>query len=103
MIGTCRQLTVTYLHAQALIVLLTIPSSIAAVCQRVRIIAVITEMLQASWHEQCAYLKGEPSAEHEDQDKLKILVNGPQRLHSPVSICYKEVECGRRQYLVREQ
>lgn len=39
-----------------------------------------------------AYLEGKPCAEHEDQNELKVLVDGPQGLHSALSIGDKECE-----------
>ena len=50
-----------------------------------------------------AYLEGQPCRKHEHQHKLKVLVNGPQRLDSSVSVVHEEVERGGSQDLVRKQ
>ena len=52
---------------------------------------------------QSSHLEGQPCAEHEHQHKFKVLVDGPERLHSPISVCDKEVQGGRRQNLIREE
>jgi len=39
------------------------------------------------------YLEGQASTEHKDQDKFKILINGPKRFNSPFCIAYKEIQC----------
>jgi len=50
-----------------------------------------------------ANLEGESCREHEHQDELKVLVDGPKRLHCPVGVRNKEVESRGRQDLVAEE
>ena len=49
------------------------------------------------------YLERQACAEHQDKDKFKVLIDGPQGLHSTVSICHEEIQRRRRQYLIREE
>jgi hypothetical protein len=39
-----------------------------------------------------SYLKREACAEHQHEYKLKVLINGPQRFHSTISIRNEKVE-----------
>ena len=49
-----------------------------------------------------AYLERKACAEHQHQNKLKILVYGPERLHHPLSVRDEELQSCWREHRVRE-